>query len=125
MQIHAVGDRVYIDRCLVELRRRLRKVERERELWAGTTPSGGVAYYPSVWDCCLYKLCPCFMQFTDWKVSSQGVRRRLLPPSCNVCCKSMHNDFSDFRFLKDVDWYAHVPTELCDAGFVTALPCAL
>jgi hypothetical protein len=96
---------VYIDRCLVELRRRLRKVEREHGIWAGRTPFGGVAYYDSLCDCMLFKLCPCFMQFTEWKISSQGVRRRLLPPSCNVCCKPMHNDFSDFRFLKDVDWW--------------------
>eukprot|EP00036_Acanthoecidae_sp_10tr_P019744 CAMPEP_0206314734 /NCGR_PEP_ID=MMETSP0106_2-20121207/15171_1 /ASSEMBLY_ACC=CAM_ASM_000206 /TAXON_ID=81532 /ORGANISM="Acanthoeca-like sp., Strain 10tr" /LENGTH=273 /DNA_ID=CAMNT_0053746101 /DNA_START=33 /DNA_END=852 /DNA_ORIENTATION=+ len=105
MRIHTVGDRVYIDRCLVELRRRWRKMERERTLWEGSTPSGGIAYFGSLTECCLYKLFPCFMQFTDWKVSSQGVRRRLNPPSCNCCCKSLHNDFSDFRFLKDVDWY--------------------
>lgn len=105
MHIHAVGDRVYIDKCLIDLRRQARKVERERVLWEGHTPFGGIAYYASVWECLSYKLCGCCMRFTHWTLTSQGVRRRLNPPSCNVCCFPMQNDFSDYRFLKDVDWY--------------------
>lgn len=104
MQIHAVGDRVYIDKCLHDLRRKSRKAERERVLWEGYTPYGSVAYYENVWECMAYKCCGCLMRFTKWTLTSQGVRERRNPPSCNMCCAPMVNNFSDYRFLKDVDW---------------------
>eukprot|EP00040_Diaphanoeca_grandis_P010507 m.53800 g.53800 ORF g.53800 m.53800 type:complete len:251 (-) comp21822_c1_seq1:164-916(-) len=103
MQVHAVGDRIYIDNSLHDLRRHARKLERERTLWEGETPSGGIAYYKSLGEMCRYRLCCCFMKRTAWRITAQGLRMRDNPPSCNVCCSPMTNDFSDFRFLKDVD----------------------
>lgn len=103
MQVHAVGDRIYIDNSLQDLRKHARKLERERVLWEGETPTGGIAYYKNLRELCAYKLCCCFMKRTHWRITAQGLRMRDNPPSCNVCCAPMLNDFSDFRFLKDVD----------------------
>merc|ERR1712070_45817 len=36
--------------------------------------------------------------------STQGLRARTAPPSCNWRCRGLESDFQDFRFLKDVDW---------------------
>lgn len=103
MQVHAVGDRIYIDNSLQDLRRHARKLERERTLWEGETPSGGIAYYSGIGEMCRFKLCCCLMKRVHWRITAQGLRKRENPPSCNVCCAPMNNDFSDFRFLKDVD----------------------
>ena len=44
MHIHAVGDRVYIDRSLIDLKKHARKIERERTLWEGELPAGPLQY---------------------------------------------------------------------------------
>lgn len=103
MHIHAVGDRVYIDRNLVDLKKHARKIERERTLWEGTLPGGPIQYYNNCSHMIRYKCCGCCMVKVHLKITAQGFRHRTNAPSCNLCCLPMTNDFNDFRFLKDVN----------------------
>lgn len=103
MHIHAVGDRVYIDRSLVDLKKHARKIERERTLWEGELPAGPLQYYQGFCHMLRYKCCGCCFVKIHLKVTAQGFRQRTNAPSCNFFCLSMTNDFNDFRFLKDVN----------------------
>lgn len=131
MDIPAVGERVYIDQCLVLLRKATRKSAREVAIWEGSYPVDGpgkqCAYYmdtteldttqgdvkvavPDDWvppcskgECLKHIFCPCLMGQVTNRITSQGLRIRKKPPSCNIRCEGRSTDFEDFRFMKDID----------------------
>eukprot|EP00036_Acanthoecidae_sp_10tr_P009564 CAMPEP_0182926098 /NCGR_PEP_ID=MMETSP0105_2-20130417/10823_1 /TAXON_ID=81532 ORGANISM="Acanthoeca-like sp., Strain 10tr" /NCGR_SAMPLE_ID=MMETSP0105_2 /ASSEMBLY_ACC=CAM_ASM_000205 /LENGTH=291 /DNA_ID=CAMNT_0025063971 /DNA_START=15 /DNA_END=890 /DNA_ORIENTATION=+ len=103
MKILAIGDRVLISNAVKYLAKIQVRKERDRIVWEGATPSGGIAYYETCLDCVLYKLFPCACALSRWRLTPTGIRERRDPPPCNLCCLETVNDYKDIRFLKDVD----------------------
>lgn len=104
MKIANVGDRLYIDQCLDNLRKHYQRLKREKIIWKGMTPPGPVAYFESCWQCVAFKVCKCFMKQDAIKITAQGYTARADPPPCNIMCVGLTNDFEDFRLLKNVQW---------------------
>eukprot|EP00041_Stephanoeca_diplocostata_P004059 m.40555 g.40555 ORF g.40555 m.40555 type:complete len:254 (-) comp14828_c0_seq1:235-996(-) len=112
LDLGIIGDLVLVDRSLEILRREFKKVQREKVLWYGRWPEGGIAYYENGGQCCVYTLCGCLFSTLDYRFTSMGIKIRTNPPTCNICCRPMFNDNSDYRFLKDIDAYER-PTLSC------------
>eukprot|EP00041_Stephanoeca_diplocostata_P015312 m.291995 g.291995 ORF g.291995 m.291995 type:complete len:360 (+) comp19992_c0_seq3:192-1271(+) len=104
MKILAIGDRVLISNAIKLLAKIQVRAERDRIVWEGSTPTGGIAYYSSIFEMCSYKCFPCCNSYTRWRLTPTGIRERRDPPQCNLCCQRTVNDYKDIRFLKDVDW---------------------
>lgn len=100
MKILAIGDRVLISNAIKLLAKIQVRAERDRIVWEGSTPTGGIAYYSSVFQMCSYKYFPCCNAYTRWRLTPTGIRERRDPPQCNVCCQRTVNDYKDIRFLK-------------------------
>eukprot|EP00038_Savillea_parva_P013382 m.8180 g.8180 ORF g.8180 m.8180 type:complete len:285 (+) comp2510_c0_seq1:160-1014(+) len=99
-----VGDRVYMWDLLQILQHKKKRVDRSKELWSVKTPTGGLQYYASCFECLKYKLCPCAMPFDHYTVTLGEVRVDFRPPrTCMQCCIPTEVMIKDLRFLKDVD----------------------
>lgn len=81
---------------------------RDKILWTGTMPFGGVSYFDGCFECLQFKICPWFMEFATYTVQAQGLTISSKPAKCNLCCQGYENDFKDFRLLKEIVWYVCV-----------------
>eukprot|EP00038_Savillea_parva_P008566 m.177748 g.177748 ORF g.177748 m.177748 type:complete len:261 (+) comp14410_c0_seq1:304-1086(+) len=107
-----VGDVILIDQSLALLRRRVEKANRERLVWFGRWPDGGLPYYDSCGQCMAYTLFGWCLPTLEYKFTTAGIFVRNNPPKWNCCCKPMFSDHSDYRFMKDIEAYRR-PTCLC------------
>jgi len=90
MGIQPIGDRVFIQEMIQLLQKKRRQMNSNLVLWKGDIPSKTVM-----------KVCPC-MTRVEWKVTSQGVHNRRIP-CCGKYCGTTTNDYTDYRFFKDVE----------------------
>jgi len=104
MQVKAVGDRVLIHHAVRHLKRMQVRQERDRVIWEGYTPFGSFQYYRGIPECLTYRVCPCMVSTTKYKITPVGIRKRTDPPACNCKCEGVEHDNLDIRFMKDVDW---------------------
>ena len=74
MQVKAVGDRVLIHHAVRHLKRMQVRQERDRVVWEGFTPFGSFQYYAGVSECLAYRVCPCMVSTTKYKITPIGIR---------------------------------------------------
>eukprot|EP00850_Spirogloea_muscicola_P016956 SM000141S00900 [mRNA] locus=s141:192763:194476:+ [translate_table: standard] len=92
-----------------------KKIEAQRNapLWVGRTPARGCAYNHGILGWLRRELCPCWIAFTSWRITQQGIRWTTIPAPIVACCDDVDTSFIDFRFLKDIELDERNPQFLC------------
>eukprot|EP00041_Stephanoeca_diplocostata_P021311 m.494600 g.494600 ORF g.494600 m.494600 type:complete len:302 (-) comp21796_c1_seq14:1123-2028(-) len=109
-----IGERAYLWTMILELKKKSRRADRDREIWAVRTPEGPVQYYDGCYQCIQYRCCRCAMGHTHYDLSGLGLEVVHKAPTFCGCCIGEFRDNKDMRFLKDIDGFSiYGPCPFC------------